>query len=128
MWQFRVKVPIRFLVKELIKYAWRDWSTMSTVAGLQLARETFNLRHPFGADGQGDPVRQISLRITDLCNLRCHTCGQWGDNGYLRGQSLKTLKQRELPLETYQNLVDQVVEAGWSPIWYMRLFRMPIRP
>ncbi len=119
MWQFRVRVPVRFLVKELIKYAWHDWPTMSTAAGLQLARETFNLRHPFGADGRGDPVRQISLRITDLCNLRCHTCGQWGDNGYLRGQSLKALKQREIPLATYQNLVDQVVEAGWSPIWYI---------
>ncbi len=119
MWQFRVNVPVGFLAKEVIKYAWRDWPTLSTFLKFQLARETFNARHLFGADGQGDAVRQISLRITDLCNLRCHTCGQWGDNGYLRGQSLKALKKREVPLEMYQRLVDQVVEAGWSPIWYI---------
>jgi radical SAM protein with 4Fe4S-binding SPASM domain len=119
MWQFRLRVPVRFLARQFIKYTWRDWPTMSHAVRLQLARETFNWRHPFGADGRGDTVHQISLRPTDLCNLRCHTCGQWGESGYLRGQSLKTLKQRELPLETYIKLVDQVVEAGWSPIWYI---------
>jgi radical SAM protein with 4Fe4S-binding SPASM domain len=119
MWQFRLRVPLGFLIKELAKYVWHDWPTVSHAVRLQLARETFNWRHPFGADGRGDTLRQISLRPTDLCNLRCHTCGQWGENGYLCEQSLKDLKQRELSLEIYQKLVDEVIEAGWSPIWYI---------
>lgn len=107
-------------MKQLGKMMWQDWPTFAAAARLQLAKETFNLRHPFGAKhGRGDAVQQISLRITDMCNLRCHTCGQWGDNGYLVGKSLKELKQREVPIETYERFVDEVVDAGWSPLWYI---------
>jgi radical SAM protein with 4Fe4S-binding SPASM domain len=30
------------------------------------------------------PVGQISLRVNEVCNLRCSSCGQWGENGHLR--------------------------------------------
>jgi radical SAM protein with 4Fe4S-binding SPASM domain len=30
------------------------------------------------------PVGQISLRVNEVCNLRCGSCGQWGENGHLR--------------------------------------------
>ena len=30
------------------------------------------------------PVGQISLRANEVCNLRCASCGQWGENGHLR--------------------------------------------
>ncbi len=30
------------------------------------------------------PVGQISLRVNEVCNLRCNSCGQWGENGHLR--------------------------------------------
>ncbi len=69
--------------------------------------------------GRGDSVQLVGLRITDMCNLRCHTCGQWGDKGYLLGEPLKALKQREVPVEVYKKLVDQIVEAGWAPVWYI---------
>jgi radical SAM protein with 4Fe4S-binding SPASM domain len=85
-----------------------------------MAKESFNIRHPLGtAHGRGDSLQLVSLRITDMCNLRCHSCGQWGDNGYLLGESLKVLKQREVDLAVYKNLVDQIVDMGWSPIWYI---------
>ena len=29
-------------------------------------------------------VGQISLRVNEVCNLRCTSCGQWGENGHLR--------------------------------------------
>lgn len=120
MLQARSRIPGEFIFRELSKIIINDWPTFSTAAGLQLAKETFNLRRPDrGRDGQPDKLRQVSLRITDMCNLRCHTCGQWGDNGYLLGQSLKDLKQREVPVETYKSMVDQIVEAGWSPLWYI---------
>ena len=120
MLQARSRVPGEFILKELAKIMWNDWPTFSTAAGLQLAKETFNLRRlGRGADGQPDKLRQVSLRITDMCNLRCHTCGQWGDNGYLLGQSLKELKQREVPVEMYKRFVDDILQQGWSPLWYI---------
>ena len=97
-----------------------DWGTFSSGLGLQLAKETFNLRNlDRGRSGQPDKLRQVSLRITDMCNLRCHTCGQWGDNGYLLGESLKDLKKREVPVEMYKKFVDDILKQGWSPLWYI---------
>lgn len=29
-------------------------------------------------------VGQISLRVNEVCNLRCASCGQWGENGHIR--------------------------------------------
>ena len=29
----------------------------------------------------------VQLRVTNLCNLRCKMCGQWGDTGIFRSQS-----------------------------------------
>ena len=26
----------------------------------------------------------VQLRVTNLCNLRCKMCGQWGDTGIYR--------------------------------------------
>src|SRR5580765_5105860 len=28
----------------------------------------------------------VQLRLTNLCNLRCKMCGQWGDTGVFREQ------------------------------------------
>lgn len=114
----RIK-PGNFL-KQAAKAVWQDWPTSSNLLSYQMAKETFNLRHPFGAKhGRGEKLRQISLRITDMCNLRCHSCGQWGDNGYLLGKSLKELKGNEVPIDVYRNLVDQCVAEGLSPVWYI---------
>lgn len=120
MLQARSRIPGNFISKNLFKLIRTDWSALSTAAGLQFAKETFNLRRPErGRNGQPDKLRQVSLRITDMCNLRCHTCGQWGDNGYLRNKSLKELKKEEVPVEVYKNFVDQIVAEGWSPMWYI---------
>ncbi len=116
----RSRISPRFFVNQLASTLLEDWWTSYTFVKYQIAKESFNWRHPFGAKhGRGDAVQLVSLRITDMCNLRCHSCGQWGDNGYLLGSSLKELKQREVPVETYKRLVDQIVDAGWSPLWYI---------
>ena len=116
----RSRISPRFLVNQLATALSDDWATSYALMKYQMAKESFNLRHPFGVQhGRGDGVELVSLRITDMCNLRCHSCGQWGDNGYLLGESLKTLKQREVPVEIYKGLVDQILDAGWSPIWYI---------
>ena len=38
-------------------------------------------------------VSQVAFRCTEVCNLRCASCGQWGENGWLlekqrRGEKL----------------------------------------
>lgn len=82
-------------------------------AGLLLSRAMLGLRVP--ADGVGARIRQVSLRLTDMCNLRCHTCGQWGDNGYLRGLSLRELVEDQLTPERYIELLRDLVGNGHRP-------------
>ncbi len=116
----RSRIPVKFAASLALRSLREDFRTSRTFLRYQLAKETFNLRHRFARNtGRGDSLELVGIRITDMCNLRCHTCGQWGDSGYLKDSSLKVLKQREVPLETYQRFVDQVVESGQRPIWYI---------
>jgi radical SAM protein with 4Fe4S-binding SPASM domain len=116
----RSRIPFTFVARQVLNAVTTDWSASRTFLKYQLAKETFNLRRPLrGRDGRGDELRLVGIRITDMCNLRCHSCGQWGDNGYLLGKSLKELKQREVPVEYYKRLVDQVLDRGWRPVWYI---------
>ena len=82
----------------------------------------------------------VQLRVTNLCNLRCKMCGQWGDTGIFRSQSgagatdgaaererireLIGLK-RQLSLEDYVRLLDQLAPGrpiislfGGEPLLY----------
>jgi MoaA/NifB/PqqE/SkfB family radical SAM enzyme len=68
----------------------------------------------------------VQLRVTNLCNLRCKMCGQWGETGIFRSQSgaaatdgaaerdrileLIGLK-RQLSLEDYVRLLDEIAPA-----------------
>jgi len=70
-------------------------------------------------DGIADRIRQCSIRITDICNLRCHTCGQWGDQGFLRTCSPKELKGREVPPERYIELIRDLDAHGHTPSVYL---------
>jgi radical SAM protein with 4Fe4S-binding SPASM domain len=72
----------------------------------------------------------VQLRVTNLCNLRCKMCGQWGDTGIYRsdgfsasatdgeteGNRIKELigLNRQLALSDYTRLLDEI--APWSPI------------
>ncbi len=84
---------------------------------LLLSRLVLNMRTP--RDGLGARIRQISVRITDRCNLRCHTCGQWGDNGYLVGKPLGELIRNEVPPERYIELLHDLVDHGHRPGLYL---------
>jgi radical SAM protein with 4Fe4S-binding SPASM domain len=92
--------------------------------GTKLARlqmEKWLLRvAPLPLDGRAKRnIRQVSVRITDLCNLRCHTCGQWGDNGYLHGQVSKELRRREVPSGRYCEILADLVHHGHRPLVYL---------
>lgn len=92
-----------------------EFSTSS--AKLLLSRLLLNMRLPHGGAGAG--IRQVSLRLTDVCNLRCHTCGQWGDNGYLVGRSMLECVRDEVSPERYIELFEDLVRHGHRPGVYM---------
>lgn len=110
-------VPINTILKmaprvlEKPKYA-------KNVAMIQVDKFLRNLS--LGAnDGRANRIRQCSIRITDVCNLRCHTCGQWGDRGFLKSCSLADLRKEEVPLERYIELLQDLHEHGHSPSVYL---------
>lgn len=84
-----------------------------TAGKLLLSRLLLNLRVPH--DGYGASIRQVSIRLTDLCDLRCHTCGQWGDNGYLVGRAMPELVRDQVTPERYIALLQDLVEHGHRP-------------
>ncbi len=61
-------------------------------------------------------IQQISIKITNACNLRCKTCGQWGETGYNWGKPTSELK-RIVPVERYLELSDNVKRE--EPIYYI---------
>ncbi|MGB6068236.1 MAG: radical SAM protein [Desulfomonilaceae bacterium] len=74
---------------------------------------------PRSEQGTGNKIRQCSIRITDVCNLRCHTCGQWGDKGFLRSCSLKELKNQEVTPQRYLDLLRDLKGNGHTPSVYL---------
>ena len=68
----------------------------------------------------------VQLRVTNLCNLRCKMCGQWGDTGIFRSQSgadasdgalerARILEligaKRQLALADYVRLLDELAPS-----------------
>jgi MoaA/NifB/PqqE/SkfB family radical SAM enzyme len=75
------------------------------------------------------PPTFVQLRVTNLCNLRCKMCGQWGDTGIFRGESAASASdgerersrileliglKRQLALADYVRLLDEI--AAFRPI------------
>jgi radical SAM protein with 4Fe4S-binding SPASM domain len=71
----------------------------------------------------------VQLRLTNLCNLRCRMCGQWGDTGVFRGPSSSAGAplagdaarlhdvlglDRQLSLAEQKRLIDEI--ASFSPV------------
>jgi radical SAM protein with 4Fe4S-binding SPASM domain len=51
------------------------------------------------------PVGQISLRVNEVCNLRCASCGQWGENGHLRRKLEAGEKLQQLDFDAVKRVV-----------------------
>jgi radical SAM protein with 4Fe4S-binding SPASM domain len=102
-------------IRRLGPYPW----IYSKLAAMQGEKLLYNLFYPPSREGRARRIRKVSLRITDLCNLRCHTCGQWGDQGFLRGQNLKEFKKREVPVNRYREVLQDLVRHGHRPELYL---------
>ena len=70
----------------------------------------------------------VQLRVTNLCNLRCKMCGQWGDTGIFRGQSGADATDGALERERIQELIGAKRQLALSD--YVRLLDelAPARP
>jgi len=68
---------------------------------LQQFRKYFLPRNP----DSDVPVGQISLRVNEVCNLRCGSCGQWGENGHLRQKLERGEKLEQLDFNVVKRIV-----------------------
>lgn len=84
----------------------------------QAEKEFFNVLYPRKQEGYANKMRQLSFRITDVCNLRCHTCCQWGDNGYLLDKKVADLYKQEVPTQRYIDILRDVKAHGHQPLLY----------
>ncbi|MBD3346322.1 MAG: hypothetical protein GF401_14805 [Chitinivibrionales bacterium] len=74
-------LPNQFVFKHAFPALAKDPHTWKTIAPLGL-RKYFAARDP----EKDIPVGMLSLRVNEVCNLRCGSCGQWGENGHLRAK------------------------------------------
>ena len=85
---------------------------------LEAEKRLYGWFHPQSGRGHAGKIRQASIRITDFCNLRCHTCGQWGDSGFLHHQNHRELKKNEVTPERYLEVFADMVSEGHRPLVY----------
>jgi radical SAM protein with 4Fe4S-binding SPASM domain len=110
-------VPVTTILKTAVKLLERP-AYARNVAMIQIdkVRKSHSRVHDDGVAGR---IRQCSIRITDFCNLRCHTCGQWGDRGFLKNASVSELKKHEVPPERYLELLRDLHAHGHTPSVYL---------
>jgi radical SAM protein with 4Fe4S-binding SPASM domain len=103
----------------LAKNAWRVLrhpGIASRLVSLEASKLFFNLITPRAQEGYARQIRTIALRPTDLCNLRCRVCGQWGEHGYQFGRDPKSFKENELPVSRYVFLLEDLRRQGQRPL------------
>ncbi len=113
----RSSAGLSMVLKNFCRVAPHPWIGVK-LAKLEMAKRFFNVLNPRRATGHAGKIRQASFRITDLCNLRCHTCGQWGDSGFLHNQNLKQLKSSEVTPTRYREVFTDLVHHGHQPVVY----------
>jgi len=103
------------LIRPVIRHPW----VAARLLSLQMDKWFFPLLHPRASRGQAGQIRQIGIRITDRCNLRCETCGQWGPTGFMHGRDLQALQAGEVTPARYQELWEDLAAHGEHPMVYL---------
>lgn len=98
----------------MLKHPW-IWTRL---AKLQGEKWLFDFLYPNANGGKARKIRQASFRITDRCNLRCRTCGQWGENGFLLSENLAQLKKEEVSPGRYCEVFSDLVSNDHRPLVY----------
>jgi radical SAM protein with 4Fe4S-binding SPASM domain len=113
----RSEVNPRVFLATFVRMVAHPWIAAKVIA-LQGEKWFFDALYPRSASGRARRIRQVGIRITDLCNLRCRTCGQWGEGGFLHQRDPRALKRDEVALERYQQVFADLAEHGHRPILY----------
>lgn len=114
----RSAVALSAVVKNMSKLAGHPEIAVR-LASLQAEKWLFGALNPRMHEGHAKKIRQVSFRITDICNLRCTTCGQWGKDGFLHGKDRRELKKQEVPLDRYVEVLADLVHNGHRPFVYL---------
>ena len=114
----RSSVALDTVIKQALKVGRYPWMA-GRLAAVEKEKIYFSALNPQAETGNARSIRQLSIRITDMCNLRCHTCGQWGDHGFLHGCNLKDLKKQEVSPERYLALLEDLHQHGHHPSVYL---------
>ena len=92
-------IPTNFVTNWLLPAMVKDPNSWSMVS--QQIRKYFYPRNP----NKDIPVGQISLRVNEVCNLRCGSCGQWGENGHLRKKLERGEKLEQLDFDVVKRVI-----------------------
>ncbi len=106
------RIPVRHLSSVLLRTPDIFWRLMR-------AEATKHLFAPFErwrTEGTSQQLRQVSLKIVNSCNLRCKTCGQWGETGYNHEKSSSEIREI-VPFDVYRRMVDDI--AHLHPFYYI---------
>lgn len=114
----RSRISLGAILKNFARVARHPWIASRLVA-LEGEKWLFNALYPKAREGLARKLRQVSIRITDRCNLRCHTCGQWGDHGFLKDAPLADLRAREVSPARYREIFQDLVHHGHRPMVYL---------
>jgi len=69
-----------------------------------------------GTDGRASTIKEIDLKITNMCNLRCRMCAQWGQAAYNYDRPSEALRE-VVPAKYYKQMVDDCAHS--NPLYYI---------
>ncbi len=117
MHQRKSSINPEIVLKNLLPMLKHHW-IWPKLAGLQMEKWLFDFLYPKARNGRAFRIRQASFRITDRCNLRCRTCGQWGENGFLHHRNLSELRDEEVSVDRYREVLSDLVDHNHRPLVY----------
>lgn len=106
------RIPVGHLSKVLVRTPDVFWRLLQAEA----TKHFFAPRERRRLDGISNQLKQVSLKIVNSCNLRCKTCGQWGETGYNHSKSEDEIREI-VPYEIYRSMVDEL--APKKPFYYI---------
>ena len=74
------------------------------------------MEYHLGDDCRASTIKQIDMKITNMCNLRCRMCAQWGQSGYNFDRPTDVLRE-VVPAKCYKKMVDDC--ARFNPLYYI---------
>ncbi|WP_155851793.1 hypothetical protein [Chitinivibrio alkaliphilus] len=107
----KATIPSRFLFQHMVPALIED------LHRLNLLRFPYRRYVRSYGNEKKAPVSQISLRVNEVCNLRCDSCGQWGENGHLRMKQERGESLQQLDLTTVKRIILETKRD--RPVYYI---------